>query len=95
MKVSEIARYYAAKELAKFVRVDDRKIQIDMPLSCPDVTFEINCALSKRMLTHQATERRLQLVRSAQDLTTDSVTTDGEKIVVCANLQQGRTLLPL
>ncbi len=40
MKLSELARYWAAKELTRLTLQDDHEVTLDTLYACPDFTFE-------------------------------------------------------
>lgn len=95
MKLSEIARYQAAKELTSIKRVED-VIALDAPFASPGFTLWIRG--KRRAAPHLVMEEKpafLKQVRNRADLKSGTWLADGEATIVCFDLPNGKTHLAL
>jgi len=95
MKVSEIGRYWAAKELTTIQRESDETISINAPLSCGRFTFEITgwTPKSKLLLSQREEKKELRRVSNAANLKDDSYVVDGTKTIFCIDVPSGDSVL--
>jgi hypothetical protein len=82
MKLSEIARYWAARELTRTEWVaTERRLRWHAPFACPDFTFSLAISAGRPSL--------LREVSTTSQLTHGSWCRDGNSAVVCINLPRG------
>lgn len=96
MKLSEIARYWATKELTS-VRRTDTGVMLESPFACPDLTLRLPAGasgVSLRLLAGEQQEQ-LQKVRRRQDLNTGTWFRDDDQIIACFSCRRGRNELQL
>ena len=89
MKLSEIARYWAAKELTS-ITATEHTIRLEAPFSTPDFTLKLDAALQQPIRIHGVPLKR---VPRLTDLTTHSMVTDKTGTILCFDLKKGRTEL--
>ncbi|HHK41914.1 MAG TPA: hypothetical protein ENJ50_05795 [Planctomycetaceae bacterium] len=91
MKLSEIGRYYAAKEMAD-VRYESRTVHVETPVEAPNCTFLITGQppFDPVVITGSMQQRLRQVSRRA-DLVEGSHFVEGETCWVCFRLGKGRT----
>ena len=97
MKLSEIGRYWAAKETAKFVRHGD-ELLIDSAYACRSFTLKIPPSKTTRMeFQHGATRTGLRRVYDRSQLQPATYTIDGESNgrVLCIDLPKGTSKIKL
>lgn len=95
MKLSEIARYWAAKELTGIVR-HEGGIELTAPFAAPAFTFalELEAPLDATpAVRFQGRDRQLDEVPSRAHLRPGTWCTDGRKLVVCFDLPRGTSYL--
>lgn len=85
MKLSEIARYWAARELTA-IRVEPGRIAFDAPFACPRFTVRLQRA---------GAVRRFREVQGLPRLESGTWTRDGESAVTCFDLQKGASAIEL
>ncbi len=91
MKVSEVGRYYAAKELAT-IRYAARTVHVDTPYGTPDCTLAITGPPPfDPVVVKGSKKQRLRRVGRRADLVEGSHFVDGETCWVCFRLEQGQT----
>ncbi len=91
MKVSEIGRYYAAKEVTD-IRLAARTVHLDTPFGTPDCTLAITGPPPfDPVVVRGSKKQRLRRVGRQADLVEGSHFVDGETCWVCFRLEQGRT----
>ncbi|TWT94655.1 hypothetical protein [Stieleria varia] len=103
MKLSEIARYAAAKEFVTFsgptgiTGPGDSILAIKSPIRCDGFTFEIATRAKSTTLsiTQAGQMRNLKEVASRKDLIHDSFTREADNTVVCVNIAKGDAMLVL
>jgi hypothetical protein len=95
MKLSEVARYWAAKELTRIER-GGNTITFHAPFACPDFTvkFETPVTNAPRLRLGQ-NEEPLKEVISALKLTGGTWKRDGQTLTVCFGLSKGKSQLEL
>jgi len=91
MKLSEIARYWAAKGLTTIARGD--VVTLAAPFAAPDFTLRIDRAPGVPSLRVDSGPVPLTEANSATELSAGRWRRDGEAIVVCWNLSRGRTTI--
>ena len=95
MKLSEVARYWAAKELTSIVKNRDT-IRFQAPFACPAFTirFEANGKLSPRIHVEQE-QTLLNQVDSRFKLSPGTWFRDGESVTACFGLPKGLSRLEI
>ncbi len=96
MKVSEIGRYWTAKEFTKIDR-SGQTIQLTAPFSCPNFTIQISTALPpKKLLVEQANQTTaIESVTTLPSLVAGCYFREADKLTVCFDLQKGINRLQL
>jgi hypothetical protein len=96
MKNSEIARYWAAKELTE-ITWDQNKVNFYAPFSADNFTIRINNKGEnpKPALRLKGKNKPLKRVNSGADLSEGTFYTDDNSIVFCFNLEKGSSELIL
>jgi hypothetical protein len=95
MKLSEVSRYWAAKELTKLER-NGNAVAIRAPFACPD--FTVRLAIKDGgapRLRAGGTETPLNEVASPLKLVSGSWCRKGDSLSVCFNLPKGESKLEL
>lgn len=95
MKLSEIARYWAAKELTATTRMGT-DVVFDAPFAMPQFTVRLKNATAADVVewkTPQGAVQRSTRVESPRKLAAGRYFVDGQDVVVCADLAKGRTVL--
>ena len=95
MKVSEIARYWAAKTLTNITRFADGSWAMDAPLNCARFTAEVANwqPTSALTLKHIDSEVDLRKVARKSELSNNTFVTDGNNTTVCIDLRKGKSML--
>lgn len=89
MKNSEIARYWAAKELTE-IRFDGKKISFYAPFAADNFTLQVNTPkVGKPVLQAKGQQVQLKKVESKQQLKSGCYYQENEQLVVCIDLQKG------
>ena len=93
MKLSEIARYWAAKELTRIDRQGDL-VTLSAPFAAPRFTVGVSArADAVPQLTLGETPQALREVAKTGDLTPGTWTRDAHGVVVCFDLPKGQSRL--
>ena len=96
MKLSELARYQAARELTTIERTD-AAITLNAPFAAPLFTFRVggeqNQKRSAPVLSTMDEQRPLQEVRHRRDLRDDTWLAEPTGMIICLNLPRGRSSL--
>jgi hypothetical protein len=93
MKLSEIARYWAAKELTRIERHADQ-ITLHAPFSAPQFTLRIQTrAAGPAVLASGGPARSLREVRSPADLAAGTWCREDQETTVCFDLPRGESVL--
>jgi hypothetical protein len=89
MKISHIGRYWAAKQLTRITRSEE-KIRLDAPYACSDFTIRITAPPASKVIWHGSDEsRQLASVGTMAGLTSGSYCVQEDAVVVCFNLAKG------
>ena len=91
MKLSEISRYWAAKELTSII-ADDNKILLKAPFASPEFTLKTEGVYREISLPNGA---RLNKVEQPKDLNANTFYSNGSDTLICFDLQKGETELLL
>ena len=95
MKNSEIAKYWAAKELTK-IDFDGKKLNLQAPFAADNFTLEINTRKgSKAVLSVSGQNIPLERVKSRKELKAGCFYKHNKSVIACFNLQKGKTTLTL
>ena len=93
MKLSEISRYWAAKELTA-ISLEGTRTLIDAPFACPAFTVRLpNRGSGPVRLWRDGREQAIAEVSGRLRLTPNTWTRDGEGCIVCVNIGRGRSSL--
>jgi hypothetical protein len=94
MKLSEIGRYWAVRELTKIVSEDNRAFSIDAPLSCANFTVRLRIRPTKPpTLSSGESIEQLREVNSSQLLAGRTFWSDNEHVIACLDLPKGHSRL--
>jgi hypothetical protein len=88
MKLSEIARYWAAKELTGISGQADNLV-FKAPYACPALTVELPSIQGPLVTQHGGESKVLKEVSSLRSLESGTVCRHGDKLTVCFDLQKG------
>ncbi|MFV0441977.1 MAG: hypothetical protein ACK5Q5_00245 [Planctomycetaceae bacterium] len=89
MKLSEIARYWAAKGLTKIERASDA-VTPDAPFACPDFTLRIrNTPAGPPQVTSGNSPVSLEATSSVVELQPGRWRREGDETLVCWDLSRG------
>ncbi len=92
MKLSEIARYWAAKELTT-IEVTDEEIKLNAPFAAERFTVRIDRRMKSPVLTNDREIVPLRKVNTRKELETGTWLEDGEGFVCCFDLKRGTTVV--
>jgi len=92
MKLSEISRYWAAKEFVNFEALDNG-IAIDAPFGTRNFTLKVNLKVKSARLIQNDKQVILTAAASAADLPTNSIYTERGNSLLCFDLPQGKSEL--
>ncbi len=102
MRLSEIARYWAARELTRIARPSPDRVALSAPFSCPLFTLKIefdrppgSAPANPIELNAEGKVTRLSEVTGRRQLKSNTVHRDGSAVVVCFDLPRGASLLVL
>jgi hypothetical protein len=91
MKLSEISRYWAAKELTEIKR-DGAAVTLNAPFASADFTIRLKATgQAPPRVTAGGKVQKLQETRSELKLTGGTYFRDGQTLTVCFELVRGRT----
>ena len=89
MKLSEIARYWAAKKLTSITARNNR-ITLSSPYASPGFTLKLNTTVSKPVLKASNNEMRpLEKIKTAKDLKSNTWYSSRGNSYICFNLERG------
>ncbi len=91
MKLSEIARYWAAKELTR-IEKKERMVSLRAPFACPSFTLKIE---DRGDGVPKLGEKPLAEVKRMRDLKSGTWLRERDGLVVCFDLEKGRTAVSL
>lgn len=96
MKISDIGRYWTAKEFTK-IEVVDRTVQMKAPYACRDFTLQIEPLVVTERILHQHADRKVELlpVASKALLTTNTFYRTEKTLSVCVDMPKGASQLVL
>ncbi len=95
MKLSEIARYWAARELTHIV-VNNDKVEFKAPFASPDFTVKIRLNSSTfPVFLHKGKKLPLQSVSKTLQLKSGTFVRNGQNLIACFNLPKGESQLIL
>jgi hypothetical protein len=95
MKISEIARYWAAKELTRMT-ADGGTLRLHAPFSCPQFTLRVAVRSdAPPKLTAKEEPVTLRQASGTTDLKPGAWLRDEQGIVVCFDLPKGDSALTL
>jgi hypothetical protein len=89
MKISELARYWAAKELTRIEPAADG-LTLTAPLACPRFTLQLPAGPAPRPTVGQSQRTPLVEVSQKRDLKPGTWWRDGERLIVCFDLPKGQ-----
>jgi hypothetical protein len=94
MKISEIARYWAAKELTAIVNANG-KTTLEAPFATPGFTLALPFHTSAPIVQHGDSRTELKKVSSTEQLSDGTWTRAGIEghVVVCFKLEKGTTTI--
>lgn len=93
MKLSEISRYWAARELTQ-LHWEGQQLRCQAPFASRDFTVRLRAKVERPpRVTVAGTTRALREVSGRLGLTQDTWTRDGDGIVVCFDLAKGASVL--
>lgn len=94
MKLSEISRYWTAKELTEF-SVDKNKISLKAPFSTSGFTFRLgNVQISKPSIIRKGNEEQpLERVRNKKELKEFTWYSDRDETLICMKLEKGSSTI--
>jgi hypothetical protein len=95
MKISEIARYWAAKEQTSFQQ-DDHSIKMTAPYACSNFTLRINGPTPSKIVMNVEDESlELKPVSSLASLNEGTYFQEEKGVVICTTLPRGYSELNL
>ncbi|MBT4867542.1 MAG: hypothetical protein HON53_20770 [Planctomycetaceae bacterium] len=95
MKLTDIARYWAAKELTRVVRNGDR-VTFTAPFACPDFTVRVPAAKGAQpVLTSAGRPATLSPVKKVGQLKSGGWVREKSHVVACFDLPKGKSTLTL
>lgn len=92
MKLSEIARYWAARELTE-IECQDGRVRLNAPFAATDFTLAIPGASAPPILQTDGQKLQLREVQSALKLEAGMWCRNGEETLACFNLPRGASML--
>ena len=93
MKLSEIARYWAAKELTSLTRTEGA-VALRPPYACPGFTVEIeNAPAGKPFVVAASAEKPLNSCGRLLDLAPGLFYQNGKSTSICFDLSKGESTL--
>lgn len=91
MKVSEIGRYWAARELTAVSR-QGSAVVLDAPFDCPGFTLSLPAQAPPR-ISHAGAASPLEEVTALRDIRPGTWHGPGERATLCFDLRKGRTTI--
>ncbi|NND32766.1 MAG: hypothetical protein HKN76_09260 [Saprospiraceae bacterium] len=88
MKLCDISRYWAAKELTKITGTSET-IDLRAPFACEEFTVKTSSAISNPSILQNGIKRSLKRVGSKSLLTKNTWTEDGSGTILCFDLIKG------
>lgn len=87
MKLAEISRYWAAKELTT-IEANNKNIQLSAPFAAKDFTLQVNSRIRNVKINNLET---LQQVSKKSDLKSNTFYSDRSESLLCFDLKKGKT----
>jgi len=95
MKLSEIARYWAARELTQIGR-QGRRITLDAPFASPRFTLCVKARASQTpVLVTGATTGKIERIGNVRWLKSNTWYQDADRVIVCFDLPKGRSTVTI
>jgi len=94
MKLSEISRYWAARELTRIER-HENTIRLHAPFAAPDFTLELPLAHTTTTLSAGGISQHLREVSALQDLVNGTWHRQNGRTVACFDLPRGASILQI
>jgi hypothetical protein len=88
MKLSEISRYWAAKELTTIVTVA-KKVLLKAPFAAPGFTVKTNAATHNPQIKTRGESKPLVRIKDLNDLKSGTWLSDKTGTIICFDLQKG------
>lgn len=88
MKLSEIARYWAAKELTSII-IQNNAIVLKAPFRAPGFTFKVNTSLRHPRIRNQGETKPLERIKNIKNLKEGTWFSDKDGSIVCFDLRKG------
>lgn len=93
MKTSELARYWAARELTS-IEQNAGKVTLSAPFACPAFTLRISStAAAPPMVVHNEKPVPLTEAKEMRDLKAGQWIRDKQDVILCFNLPKGRAVV--
>ncbi len=93
MKLSELSRYWAARELTRWTETNGQ-FEFQAPYACPDFTLRQARTVTKAPEISRGTARlRLREVSGPRQLQTDTWCREGDQVIWCFDLPKGQSTL--
>jgi hypothetical protein len=94
MKLAELARYWAAKELTTVV-MKDKTVALRAPYACPDFTLRVAMATGVPTLHQAGQQVAMREVQNARQLTGGTWCREKDATLVCLALPKGESAVAL
>ena len=89
MKLSEISRYWAAKELTD-IRKEETRIMLNAPFQCPNYTLRLKTTSTQPpKINYKGSEIALQPAKDSKNLSANTWCKDKEDLLICFTLNKG------
>jgi hypothetical protein len=92
MKLAELSRYWAAKELTSLAR-EAGVVKIQAPFACPDFTVKATSATGAPSVQHGTETAALREVPNPRQLVSGTWCREDDKVTACFNLAKGQSAL--
>jgi hypothetical protein len=96
MKLSEIARYWAARELTRIKRPSPNQVALYAPFPCPQFTLRIDldgparsAPVNEVDFKAEGKVTKLSAIKSRRQLQSNTMHADGQTLVACFDLPKG------
>jgi hypothetical protein len=87
MKLSEISRYWAAKELTT-IAIEKNSVKLKAPFAAPDFTIKMNNTVKNPGIINGSP---LLKVKSKNDMKQGTFYSENRETIICFNLKKGET----
>lgn len=95
MKLSDIARYWAAKELTR-LEIEEDTLTMEAPFACPNFTLQLNLTrIHRPRLIREGREEALNRIQDVRQLKAGDWVWTKEAAMLCFDLPKGRSILRL